>query len=676
MPRVPAPGLFYTALSISMVVALASSALTARQSPPPAVAEVAPDAGHPSAAGPRALAGDRPNQAENAEQAPLATPTRPLAPDTDRLGRRTTAGGATGAGGARRGTTGRGGTGRTGGASTGGRTVADGASGPSETPADLTTGDSAPPTTSVPTTAPPQTTTTTVAGTTTTTVAGPPQPIPGPPTSGTQRCVGTGPENLDPPYRQTEDPRSPPCVISDINETNNGGKTHSRGVSATQVNVAVYVPSGGQVPPAQRGIYNDVEQYLNNRYETYGRRLNFVYPPNPGAGSDFGNKETSNQAGQEQQAVTVANFKDEHGLDVFATVNIGQTPSPYYDNAVADKGIVLVSSQERASLSDPVSTAEQRKLQWHYQPDAPRSGANLGRWLCAQLDPGLAIYAGGEEVSKPRKLAYVLTSYNDGTVADTTAIDAELSKCHDGKLKPTVDPLEIPYSSADPGAAQTPLTGMNRLRGEDVTTLICVCKAASVRGTMMPAATSAGFFPEWITTSWGQNDVDRYSAAPPDQMAHAFGISYNLEWVPESDLPIDRAVAEVNPTYEWPKASAFQDAYTWEVWRYPALLMMAIGIQAAGPNLTPETFRTGLESLNFPNPTRSNDPLAARMRTPKVGFGPGDHIMSDDAVVTWWSITERSNWDGAPGTWCYADNGNRFSLTTWRKVDLFGDTCR
>lgn len=608
--RLGAPGALYTALTLGLVVALASFALTARQTPPPTIAEFAPELDDPIPS-PEALG-------QQAEQPAPVGQNRP-------------------------------------GVLEGGTAPAPGA-GPGEGPGEGGGG-----------------TTTAAPVTTTTTPVSQPDPVKGPPSSGSQRCIGTGPQNLSAPFRQTEDPRSPPCVISETVAT--AADSGARGVSPTHVNVAVFVPSGASMNEASRTVYEDLEEYFNRRYEFYGRRLNFVYPKTNSSGSDFGGA-NANEAGQIQQARDIADYVDaETGLGVFAAMNNGQTPSRHYDEQLARLGVVLVSNQERAALS---SDAELRKLQWHYQPDFPMMGENLGRWLCSQFIAGeRASNAGPVEAQKPRKFAYVLTRYPDGTTADTSGVDAELKRC--GLVSPTstVDRLELDYRNADPVTLQAATTGLNALRDKGVTSLICACKAASWHTMMMPAATNVGYFPEWITTNWGQNDVDRYSSRPPaDQMAHAFGMTYNLEWVRESDLPIDVAIREVRPTFDWKLRGTFQDAYTWEAWRYPALLMAAAGIQAAGPNLTPETFRFALEGLAFPNPDRANDPLAARMRTPKVGFGIGDHVMSNDAVVTWWHDATSSNWDGIPGTWCYADGGQRFSFTTWRKVRLFSGPCR
>lgn len=93
---------------------------------------------------------------------------------------------------------------------------------------------------------------------------------------------------------------------------------------------------------------------------------------------------------------------------------------------------------------------------------------------------------------------------------------------------------------------------------------------------------------------------------------------------------------------------------------YPELMLLASGIQAAGPALTSDTFAAGLMTAHFPNP----DPGRAPYYQPSVGFGPGDHSFYDDYNVSWWSDAADALDIGvnqsAKGSWCYLDQGARF----------------
>ena len=93
--------------------------------------------------------------------------------------------------------------------------------------------------------------------------------------------------------------------------------------------------------------------------------------------------------------------------------------------------------------------------------------------------------------------------------------------------------------------------------------------------------------------------------------------------------------------------------------RYRTALLLASGLQMAGPNLTPESFARGLQRTVFPNPEH---PINAG----SVGFNDGDHSMTDDAAEYWWSQTDPSPYpkEGV-GTICYVDHGARHRTGTW-----------
>jgi hypothetical protein len=75
------------------------------------------------------------------------------------------------------------------------------------------------------------------------------------------------------------------------------------------------------------------------------------------------------------------------------------------------------------------------------------------------------------------------------------------------------------------------------------------------------------------------------------------------------------------------QAGAFPDGRAF----YNEMLMLASGIQMAGPNLTPETFAQGLRSTTFPNPGAG----AAPFHQAAVGFGPEDPSMVSDFLEFW-----------------------------------------
>jgi len=83
---------------------------------------------------------------------------------------------------------------------------------------------------------------------------------------------------------------------------------------------------------------------------------------------------------------------------------------------------------------------------------------------------------------------------------------------------------------------------------------------------------------------------------------------------------------------------------------YYQMYLLVIGIQMAGPHLTPETFQQGM--FSYPGafgPRGTWD------------FGPGDHTPTNDYREIWWDPDRISDQDARPGAWVQLGNGRRWS---------------
>jgi hypothetical protein len=85
---------------------------------------------------------------------------------------------------------------------------------------------------------------------------------------------------------------------------------------------------------------------------------------------------------------------------------------------------------------------------------------------------------------------------------------------------------------------------------------------------------------------------------------------------------------------------------------YYFMYVIAIGIQMAGPDLTPQTFQQGM--YNYP---RASGPAGS------WGFGPGDYTPMDDAMVIWWNPDAESPYNGKRGA--YQTDGRRYRPGQW-----------
>ncbi len=82
---------------------------------------------------------------------------------------------------------------------------------------------------------------------------------------------------------------------------------------------------------------------------------------------------------------------------------------------------------------------------------------------------------------------------------------------------------------------------------------------------------------------------------------------------------------------------------------YYQMYMLAIGVQMAGPDLTPETFAQGM--FNYPD---KFGPVGL------WGFAEGDYTPQDDVREIYWDPAAISPYNGRPGHWVNPQPGVRF----------------
>ena len=83
---------------------------------------------------------------------------------------------------------------------------------------------------------------------------------------------------------------------------------------------------------------------------------------------------------------------------------------------------------------------------------------------------------------------------------------------------------------------------------------------------------------------------------------------------------------------------------------YYQMYLLAIGVQMAGPNLTPQTFQAGMYA--YPGGTGPRG---------LWGFGPGDHTPTDDFREIWWDPNRVSPQNNQPGAWVQLGGGRRYT---------------
>lgn len=426
-------------------------------------------------------------------------------------------------------------------------------------------------------------------------------------TTRVKRCVGN-------PPRQTEDPQSPPCI--NYWEGDNGGRT-TRGVTRDEIRIGF---SGAF--EAESLIY-----HFNTRYEFYGRKLRLIDLPY-------------------QEGKSIAAVAEEQGLFAFWSAGNGVEAAETEREAERRK-LVHVSAFAGHSPRDHYRSLA--PYAWGYAPTREEIQANLGAFTCSSLAHRAARFAGGELSLRTRKFAVLVSKSTYGRL-DLGALNAELRRCN-------VEPPRQYDISAIDDTGQVMGT-YAALKQDEVNSLLVLASADDATKYMREFPPE--YEPEWVMSGFTtqENEV-QWTTAPASRRRSTFGIFTTNKLLPQQDTPSWWALQEGRQA-GGPDSGALDAAADFGFnQHYRSLLLLASGIQMAGPRLTPHTFAAGLQRATFPNPGAGVGPYFQA----HVGFGPGDYTMTDGASAVWWSDAAPSyGGSGATktGGWCYARRGTRF----------------
>jgi hypothetical protein len=176
--------------------------------------------------------------------------------------------------------------------------------------------------------------------------------------------------------------------------------------------------------------------------------------------------------------------------------------------------------------------------------------------------------------------------------------------------------------------------------------------------TFTAEATAQDYFPEWILGPQALVDTNAFARTyDQEQWAHAFGVSpLTARLQPE--------VAAAYRLYEWFTGETPPAKDTNQV-MFPQPSLFFAGVQAAGPNLTLETFRDGL----FAREPRDPATTQALISFGDHGFWDyTDYNGSDDVTEVWWD-PEATGPDEirkeGTGMWRFVDGGKRYLPGEW-----------
>lgn len=436
------------------------------------------------------------------------------------------------------------------------------------------------------------------------------------------------------------DPYSPPCI--EFPGGTNGGVTH-RGVTADTVKVSFRVINekgflqtlatlaGAEIVDTPADIKRTVEafeEFFNKHYQFYGRKIDIIF--HNGKGSTTTELLGGGRAEAEADAATVADT-----IGAFVEMNASSEP---FAQGLAKKGVI--------GFGTPYLSRG-----WHntYSPYAysiatdctvvALAAAEL-TWKSLINKP--AKFAGGELKDKTRKIGGLSPENEWYQVCHQEFIDDVGKHGGDATLKVN---YKLDINSMSNQAASV----VAKFKDEGATTILCGCDPI-FPVFLSSKANEQGYKPEWIIigvalTDWSVSG-QLYNQ---EQWSRAFGIS---------------ALGEPRPIRAGLGYSAYKSirqdepAFAVEL-IYGSLLMIASGVQMAGPVLNPPTFEAGLQA--WPGGT---GPYGT------WGLNPGDHTPTRDYRVVWWSPTTIAIENNQPGQYIASFGGKRFPVGQFPAGDL------
>jgi hypothetical protein len=424
---------------------------------------------------------------------------------------------------------------------------------------------------------------------------------------------------------------SPPCFAF---SGDNGGAT-SRGVTADTIRLTyrmtpdqnllkILADLGGvELDETNAEMARTAEalaEYFNQHFQFYGRRIELVVYDGRG-------QLLQEFLGAGQDAATNDSIRVANEIGAFA--DITGLSQPYAD-ALYRNQVISVGAP---FLSREWFTAR-RPYVWSNVADCTAVAEASAEYTNKRLLGRDALFAGGDLEGEPRTMAVIapnnleyqqcVDSFEEGLAAEGNELTLRLDY--------TLDVATLQSQAANLLA---------QVKAAGATSVSCACDPI-MQMYLAEEASAQNYEPEWLIAGVGFIDIDLggqiIAKRAGDQWHRAFGGS---RWA-QAESPQTSEAHAAYASVRDDQPSELVDLI------YAQLLTVALGIQMAGPNLTPETFETGL--FAFP---------AASGPAGRWDFSPEHYTPVTDLREVWWDPEAVSPFNGQPGTW--VDAGTRWN---------------
>ena len=233
-----------------------------------------------------------------------------------------------------------------------------------------------------------------------------------------------------------------------------------------------------------------------------------------------------------------------------------------------------------------------------------------------ELPGSQATYAGGSLKGQPRKFAIIAPDnpwYQD-CVNEAIAID----KAHGLTISDNIQ-YQLDLSTLSSQAASV----ISKLANDGITTVFCGCDPV-FPVYLTSRAHEQSYQPEWIVAGVALTDADIVGQLfQQNEWTHAVGISYQGNTIQK----------QATLGYAAYKSVRSDEPATIVDLIYAQMYEMVIGLQMAGPNLTPQTFEAGMRKYPGSSPTPPT-PSSAPGRSPPAPTPPSATATSSTGTRT------------------------------------------
>jgi hypothetical protein len=464
---------------------------------------------------------------------------------------------------------------------------------------------------------------------------------------------------------QFASPYADPCVPKFTG--NNGGATYN-GVTATTITIAEREypntanaqelaadarAAGDALPSVTQQVQNVFLNYFNKVYELYGRKV--VLKPFTGVGN------STSEALNQGQAQACADAETVKQMPAFGEAGLPfdyQFPGsgPFSQCMASDHEVEFDGDQ----YFDEGTFQSQNPYVWSVTQDCTRVSSLTSEVEGTLLAGKKAIYAGDPTLqNETRKFGTYVPNLPAYVSCTKRSISLLESKYHvpASQIAPSF------YYNLDIATfQQSAQQAVVQFKAAGVTTVVLACDPFSA-GIITKAAAAENYHPEWFIIGTGLTDQDQYVQSEDDLseiQGHLFGMS---ELSPSEDTYGPTSLA--GKLYKKLTGHTIPPGTDGN---YSQLVEIFDMLQAAGPDLTPQSLARGTHALpQFGAPAYQYGNWTFNIGV-SGNVGGGDHTASNTARFVYWDGNATSEVNGMKGTYVAIFNGDRFALGQWPKT--------